>query len=174
MVLLLRCCCQGIPRILIKCLWHYRYLWQLSLMKTALGCRNIWLNFCHLQASVATNQICLAAQTFRLLWPACICSVPSCATSNLQAQPWPSSPTGLWWHVHVTTLWPLAVQVMTHWVDVTIPCHTVTTTVLTRSHLQLPAFFINCILLVSYLNFTLRSLGFAFSLDVCLYSLLSM
>ena len=47
-----------------------QYLWQLSLMKTALGCRNIWLNFCHLQASVATNQICLAAQTFRLLWPA--------------------------------------------------------------------------------------------------------
>ena len=69
-VLPLRCCCQGIPRILIKCLWHYRYLWQLSLMKTALGCRNIWLNFCHLQASVATNQICLAAQTFRLFWPA--------------------------------------------------------------------------------------------------------
>ena len=118
-----------------------QYLWQLSLMKTALGCRNIWSNFCHLQASVATNQICLAPQTFRLPWPTCSCSIPSCATSNLQAQPWPSSPTGLWWHVHVTTLWPLAVQVMTHWVDVTIPCHTVTTTVLTRSHLQLPALF---------------------------------
>ena len=81
----------------------HNILWQLSLMKAAIGWQNVWLNFCRLQAGVPTHQIFLAPRTFRLLWPACISSVPSCAF-DLQAQPWPPSPTWLWWHVHVTTL----------------------------------------------------------------------